>query len=129
MKLPRSRRIVRGADFGRVRREGQSIGGKFLAMGYLADPTLEVPFRLGLVTSKRVGNAVARNRVRRRLRGIVQRIGERVAPGHWIVLIARKGAADATSEQLEKEWKWMLHRVGLMLPRGEEGDRAGREAG
>lgn len=86
-------------------------------LGFLEDKDLEEPFKLGLITTKRIGNAVVRNRVRRRLRGIAQRIGDRIRPGHWLVLIARNSAADASSEQLEKEWKWMLHRNNLMLPK------------
>lgn len=115
MKFPRSRRITRRADFQRVRREGKSFSGKFLILGYLRDETLEEPFKLGLITTKRIGNAVIRNRVRRRIRGIAQRIGERIRPGYWLVLIARNSAAEASSEQLEKEWKWMLHRNDLIL--------------
>lgn len=120
MKLPRSRRILSRADFQRVRKRGHSIRGKFLVLGYLKDESLDEPLKLGLITTKRIGNAVTRNRVRRRLRGILQRTGERVLPGHWLVLIARDRAGEATSEQLEKEWKWMLHRSALMLPKEEE---------
>lgn len=83
-------------------------------LGYLADESLTEPIRLGLITTKRLGNAVTRNRVRRRLRGILQRTGESVRPGHWLVIIARTAAATATSEQLEKEWKWMLHKASLL---------------
>lgn len=83
-------------------------------MGYLRDEELKEPVRLGLITTKKVGNAVIRNRIRRRLRGIVQRNGDRLVPGYWMVLIARKQAAEASSSQLEKEWKWMLHKVGML---------------
>lgn len=83
-------------------------------MGYLKDESLDEPVKLGLITTKKLGNAVVRNRVRRKLRGILQRNGERIVPGYWMVLIARKAAADATSDQLEKEWKWMLHRIGMI---------------
>lgn len=119
MKFPRSRRITRRGDFHRVRTEGKSFSGRFLVLGYLRDETLEEPWKLGLITTKRLGNAVTRNRVRRKLRGIAQRIGERITPGYWLVLVARQNAANATSEQLEKEWKWMLHRNNLMLPKAE----------
>ena len=88
-------------------------------MGYLADEELPEPFRLGLITTKRLGNAVVRNRVRRRLRAILQLTGERVLNPHWIVLIAMEAAATATSEQLEKEWKWMLHRAPLTESKSE----------
>jgi len=116
MKFPRSRRITRRADFQRVRSQGKSLAGRFLVLGYLRDETLIEPIRLGLITTKRIGNAVARNRVRRKLRGIIQRSGEFVIPGHWIVFIARNAAASASSEQLEKEWKWMLHQANLFVP-------------
>lgn len=113
MKLPKARRITNRAEFSRVRSSGKSVTGRFMVMGYLKDEQLTESFKLGLITTKKVGNAVVRNRIRRRLRAIFQREGERVVPGHWIVLIARKSAANATSAQLEKEWKWMLNKVGI----------------
>lgn len=120
MKLPRSRRITRRADFQRVRKEGESIRGKFLVLGYLADPELDEPFKLGLITTRKMGGAVIRNHFRRKMRGILHRTGERIAPGNWLVVIARNFAGKATSEQLEKEWKWMLHRTGLIAEESNE---------
>ncbi len=116
MKLPRSRRIVRRADFQRVRTSGKSIQGRFLTLGFLPDPSLEEPFRLGIVTTKRLGKAVVRNRVRRLLRGVIHRTGERIARPHWLVLVARAASAEASSAQLEKEWIWMMHRAALVEP-------------
>ena len=114
MKLPRSRRITRRADFQRVRLSGATYQGRFLVLGYLADETLDEPFRLGIITTKRLGGAVVRNRVRRRLRAVLQRTGHRLSRPHWLVLIARSAAAGATSEQLEKEWTWLMHRTSLV---------------
>ena len=122
MKLPRSRRITRRADFQEVRQKGESIRGKFLVLGFLKDSELTEPFKLGLITTRKMGGAVVRNRFRRKMRGILHRTGERVASGHWLVIIARNLAAQATSEQLEKEWKWMLHRTGLMTRGSNEKD-------
>ena len=116
MKLPRSRRITSRADFQRVRVSGATYQGRFLVLGYLADDSLAEPFRLGIITTKRLGGAVVRNRVRRRLRAVIQRTGHRIARPHWLVLIARGAAAEATSEQLEKEWTWLMHRVSLIAP-------------
>ena len=114
MKFSKSRRITRRAEFSRVRSKGKSISGRFLVMGYLKDDSLTEPIRLGLITTKKIGNAVIRNRVRRRLRGILQRNGDQLVPGYWMVLIARNSAAAASSEQLEKEWKWMTRKVGML---------------
>lgn len=116
MKLSRTRRISHRSEFARVRNEGRSISGRFLVMGYLKDEALNEPIKLGLITTRKVGNAVERNRIRRRLRGILQRNGDRLIPGYWMVLVARKAAAQATSAQLEKEWKWMLHKAGMIIP-------------
>lgn len=116
MKLPRSRRITRRADFQKVRNSGNSLQGRFLVLGYLADDSLGEPFRLGIITTKRLGGAVIRNRVRRRLRGVLQRTGERILRPHWLVLIARAASAQASSEQLEKEWNWMVRRLSLSDP-------------
>lgn len=114
MKLPRSRRITQHAEFQRVRAGGQSIQGRFLVLGYLRDDEMEEPFRFGIITTKRIGGAVVRNRVRRRIRGILQRTGERIEIPHWLVFIARNASANATSAQLEKEWGWLMHRVPLL---------------
>ena len=120
MKFSKSRRITRRAEFSRVRSKGKSISGRFLVMGYLKDEQLTEPVRLGLITTKRIGNAVIRNRVRRRLRGILQRNGDQLVPGYWMVLIARNAAAGASSEQLEKEWKWMTRKIGIFRPDSPE---------
>lgn len=120
MKFPRSRRITRRADFQRVRSQGKSLAGRFMVLGYLPDPDLTEPIKLGLITTRKIGNAVVRNRVRRRIRGVLQRTGELVTPGHWVVLIARNYAANATSEQLEKEWKWMLRKASMRVETEED---------
>ncbi len=114
MKLPRSRRIQKGAEFAEIRRQGSSHAGRFLVLGYAREGAKD-EFSVGLITSKKVGNAVTRNRVRRRLRAILQKsIGEKIQPGSRMVLIARNYAARATSEQLEKELMWLLHRAKLV---------------
>ena len=74
----------------------------------------ETAFRVGLVTSKRVGEAVVRNRVRRRLREIVRRQQHGLARGFWLVVIARPAAAAASSGALEEEWSRLVKRAGLI---------------
>lgn len=113
MRFPRDRRITSRRLFQRVRNQGKSFAGHFLVLGVLRDDHLAVPVRVGYITTRRIGNAVTRNRVRRRLRGVLQRTGERLKPGYCLVLIARNRAAEATSEALEKEWKWLAHRAGI----------------
>lgn len=112
MRFPQHRRITSRRDFGRVRREGKTYRGHFLLLGVLQDQ--DVPdLKIGYITTRRLGNAVTRNRIRRRLRGIFQRLGDKLQNGHYLVVIPRGAAAKASSEALEKEWKWLVHRSGL----------------
>lgn len=121
MRFPRGRRITSRRIFQRVREEGQAFRGHHLVLGLLYDPEHVQTVQVGYITTRRLGNAVVRNRVRRRLRGILQRTGERLKPGYFLVLIARKSAATADSVALEKEWKWLIHQANLSKDRPDSG--------
>lgn len=69
------------------------------------------PVRLGLTASKKVGNAVARNRARRRLRAAAREVlTTHAAPGHDFVLIAR-------TETLRRRYADLLADLGAGLRR------------
>ena len=69
------------------------------------------PFRAGFVTSKRIGSAVVRNRVRRRLREIVRKHQHELRRGIWLVVVARPAAARASYGALEDEWLRLAKRI------------------
>ena len=115
LSFPKARRLTRSAEFLRVRQEGAAQRGSLLTLGIL-NPAAPGGFRAGFVTSKRIGEAVARNRVRRRLREIVRRHQHRIAPAVWIVMIARPAAAKATYQQLEDEWLRLAKRASILAP-------------
>ena len=72
----------------------------------------EAPPRIGFTVSKKVGNAVERNRVRRRLRDLVRRAdGSRIAAGHDYVLIGRRAALQLPFERLIVEFEGALRRA------------------
>ena len=74
--------------------------------------------RYGFSVSRRVGNAVGRNRVKRLLREIL-RITP-IKPGWDIVFIARSSAARTSYISLEKTVKGLLARAGLLTGEHEE---------
>lgn len=112
-RFPATRRLKLSRDFTRVRTEGRTVRGALLTVGMLPVKD-ETHFRVGLITSKRVGGAVVRNRVRRRLREIVRRHQQVLGSGHWLVVIARPAAAETTFVALEDEWLRLMKRAGLM---------------
>ena len=111
--FPASRRLKRSRDFARVRSKGRTVRGGLFLLGVL-DLGDSSEFRVGLVTSKRVGGAVLRNRLRRRLREIVRRHQHEVRRGIWLVVVTRPAAARATSAALEEEWIKLARRAELI---------------
>jgi ribonuclease P protein component len=100
-------------EFQRVRQLGRSAGGALLSLGWAAN---DLPMsRCGYSVGKRVGGAVVRNRVKRRLREIMRLAikANQLAPGYDLVWIARPGAAQATYQQLAAEAHHLLRRARL----------------
>ncbi len=111
----RDRRLTSASEFARVRTEGQAARGQSLILGVLEVENF-APFRAGFVTSKRVGAAVIRNRVRRRLREIIRRHQHEMRSGLWLVVIARPPAARATYAALEDEYLRLAKRASILAP-------------
>jgi ribonuclease P protein component len=72
------------------------------------------PSRSGFVVGRRVGNAVVRNRVKRRLREAIRRRLWKTQPGWDMILIARPEAADAEYAALADEVHELLRRARLL---------------
>jgi ribonuclease P protein component len=76
------------------------------------------PVRVGFTASRKVGNAVARNRARRRLRAVAAEVLPRAEPGTDFVLIARPATIDRDYQALVGDLVAGLKR--LKLYRGQE---------
>lgn len=79
--------------------------------------------RFGFTASRKVGNAVERNRARRRLKEMVRLTAvTQVTPGHDYVLVARRGALTHPFERLASDFSGALRR----LAQGQTRDRGSR---
>lgn len=76
------------------------------------DPLAATQF--GVVTSRRVGPAVTRNRVRRRLREIIRAARLEVTPGWQVVTTAKPAASRASFSQLQDEWLLLARRLSIL---------------
>jgi len=104
------------ADFLRVARSGRRWAGPTLVMQAAAHsdgPGRVSRMRVGFTASRKVGNAVVRNRAKRRLRAaaasVLPALGQ---PGTDYVLIARAGTADRPFAELVADLEAALRRIG-----------------
>jgi ribonuclease P protein component len=113
LTFPKSCRLTQSAEFDQVKKNGRVCRGQFVVLS-IAPANIDNPFRAGFVTSRALGRAVVRNRVRRRLREIVRKHQREIVDGTWIVTIARANAARATYQQLEAEWLRLAKRASIL---------------
>ena len=117
------------ADFLAARR-GERRGGRWFTLKVLdrgrADAALrDAPPRLGLTVTKKIGNAVRRNRIRRRVREAVRTaVAADMRPGHDYVIVARAEVATVPFEALVAEL-----RARVRPPVSPPGARASRSRG
>ncbi len=71
----------------------------------------ESPVRFGFTVSKKVGNAVERNRVRRRLREVARRAAGNLTPGHDYVLVGRRAALNLPFDRMMQDFDRALRRI------------------
>lgn len=119
--MQRENRLTDRRDFNRVYRFGSSAANHQFVL-YLNKRPKDGPLRLGISVSKKVGNAVVRNRVRRLIKEIVRLQMERLKTGLDIILIVRKPAAEMDYHQMEKSILHIFHRSDLFIskPKGEK---------
>jgi ribonuclease P protein component len=110
----KARRLTRASEYDRVKRDGLVRRGKLLTLSAIAVENSGL-CRVGFITTRRLGGAVVRNRVRRRLREIVRRHQHALRQDFWIVLIARRDAANASYRVLEDEWLRLARRAFILL--------------
>ncbi len=111
--FPKSRRLTQSAEFAQVKKNGRVYRGRSVLLSILR-ANGATRFRAGFITSRALGSAVARNRVRRRLREIVRKHQREIVDGTWFVTIARANAVGATYQELEVEWLRLAKRASIL---------------
>lgn len=103
--MKKKQRIKKNEDFSLVFKQGHSVANRQFVL-YVLPKEGQTYFRLGLSVSKRVGNAVTRNRIKRYVREVFQAKQEQLEVGADYVVIARKPTAEMNLQEIEQS---MLH--------------------
>jgi ribonuclease P protein component len=117
--LPRRLRLTRSQDFEAVRRQGKRWRDPLLILTIA--PNSLSHNRFGFVAGRRVGTAVVRNTLKRRLRAAVVHWLAQAATGYDAVIAAQPQAAGATYRALEAALGEAFQRVHLMAASDEKG--------
>jgi ribonuclease P protein component len=106
-------RLKRRADFLRVAAARRKWAAPGLILQAAAQPqSTEHAIRVGFTASRKVGNAVKRNRARRRLKALAaEMIASGVHPGFDLVLIARPATVDRPFDELRRDLQQGLQRT------------------
>ncbi|MDR1735717.1 MAG: ribonuclease P protein component [Oscillospiraceae bacterium] len=104
--------LKRNGDFRALYARGKSFAGVYLAI-YTRQNRVKRT-RLGLTVSTKLGNAVTRNRIRRRLREAYRLNEAFFRPGADIVIVARSRALTADFKDLQAELLSLGARLGVL---------------
>ena len=105
--------LRRPADFANLQQQGTSRAHPLVVVRVARNGLVST--RYAFSTGRRLGGAVVRNRVRRRLREIVRSLAHRVAPGWDVLVVARAASVVASFAELRDAVARLLDRLGVLI--------------
>ncbi len=105
-------RLRNPREFSFVYNKGTPCFGRHVVVSAL--PTGKEVSRVGFAVSKKLGTAVTRNKVRRRLKAIVQELTDQFSPGYDVVIGAKRSAVGASFAELREDLRSTLRKSGLL---------------
>ncbi len=114
-------RIKKNEEFQEVFKKGRSFANRQFVV-YVLPKQGQLSFRIGLSVSKKLGNAVTRNRIKRYIRQAIFEMAEILYAENDYVIIARKPAAEMSFFEVKKSLQHVL-KVGKVLKKEKQDKR------
>ncbi len=111
--MKRQYRLRHNRDFQRVRRLGKLYASPMMVLAFLRNGLDHS--RFGFVVSKRLGKAVYRNKIKRRMREALRERIPRIKPGFDLVFIGRRPLSQASYPEIEQSLERLLKKADLLL--------------
>jgi ribonuclease P protein component len=115
--FPKSERLQYGHQFRQVYERGRKVEGRLLALYLLDEPAADVApsgRAVGVVTGRRIGGAVQRNRARRLLREAYRLNKHKLKPNFQLVMVARNGIRGKRLTDVEAELLRLFGTAGML---------------
>lgn len=119
--MDKKHRIRKNEDFQEVFKHGKSYANRQFVL-YLLKREAQPNFHLGLSVSKKIGNAVTRNRVKRYIKEVFNTLGDEINPNFDYVIIARKPTASMDFFETQKSLIHVLSLAKILRKSGQRKD-------
>ena len=110
MGLPLKSRLRKKSDFDRVSKNGSSVSNKLMLLVFTKGESIES--RTGFAINKRVGGAVTRNRIRRKIKEYMRPLNT-INP-YDMIFIVRRACASANSDEIRYGVKDVLEKAQIL---------------
>lgn len=107
---------LRSLAFQRVYEAGRSVANKELVLYYIE--TDEDSIKVGFSISKKIGGAVLRNKIKRRLKAILMLKKEEIKSGFHLIFVVRKKAAEVGFWELKESLFSLVQKACLLKEQG-----------
>lgn len=127
--LPKAARVRKRSEYQRLQREGQRVTlAHFVLIVSVRDQPNAAGPRLGVTASRRVGNAVRRNRGKRLVREAFRQARELFPDDVDVVVVVKAQAANLGLEEVLAEWRSARGALGRRIEAARRARRASTEA-
>ena len=118
--LPKVRRLTKNGSFGYVYKHGSCVYGKNMTLIYVNNTNASV--RVGFSVNNKIGKAVVRNKVKRRMRAYTATVADKLS-GCQCVFVARIGIDRLSYRQISSEMEHLFKKAALLREENDEEEK------